>query len=442
VLALEHPVAAVQQLLVQHADVAAKEAGVQVTWQAASPTDLLSTLALAQAARQLPAAALVGSADSALLAAKGLLVDVREALDRVAGLNGDLFPPFRDLTIAGPFVDVPANRHAPVWAIPHLSLGGAWLSRRDLLDKYAEGTPKIFDDVRLIAEHVTAAGGDTFGWGATLALDDATDNLVQVVLLNHGTGIFESRGLRVVVDSDAATAAFQALARLYRTDSGTTLAPPDVVDWSQADLAAAFVAGRVAQTVDHGGLYDRVLQGAPKLRTSVAALPPVPGPKGWYTAAVTSLFVTFRGATADRATALVERILQPARYDAVVRAGRGSAIPPYAYLTKGPFWDDDPNYAVFAANARGDPARDFRFATLGDPAPLTLPVAAVRGARLLAELGRSVARGDLPPSAAAVALSERAQTLARVGLASQPTPIPTPVPDWLQWLQSASQALK
>lgn len=430
-LAQQHPVAAVQGLLTQQSTASAHEVDVTLAVESFAPEDLRSKIDQSIASGRMPDLVIVGDADVAPLAARGTLLDVRDDLDRIAGLNGDLFPPVRTVAMSGPFVDRPTHQPAPVWAIPHVSIGGAWLIRKDLLSRRSLPLPKTFDDVRRTAETLTSQDAGTYGWGASLRVTDALDDLAHLALLAHGASLFDPLGLRIELDPGAAAAGLQAVANLYRRTDGSPLAPMDALDHSE-QITTAFIAGNVAQTIDFGGLYARAITEQPSLRESIVALPPPVGPKGWFTSLPsTYLAISRRGRAPDQARALVARLLRPDRFDALVRAGRGSVIPPYAYLTKGPFWDEDPNYSTFFSNARGDPARGFTFAPIGYPAPPTLPAAVVQASHALASSLRAVALGETPASAAVAALEQALEQRVRDALALQPTPTATPPPFWV-----------
>jgi ABC-type glycerol-3-phosphate transport system substrate-binding protein len=432
----------VQDLLTSQADAAGREVGAKVDLQWVTADTQRSRLSGLIAAKRLPDVGIVGGPDSAPLAARGLLRDLRESLDRIAGVNGDLFPPFRDLATAGPFGDRPANQPAPVWAIPHLSLGAAWLINSDALDKSGQDVPATFDDCRGLAKATTDPASQRYGWGGSLPLSDAADNFVQAALLADGAALFDGAGYRIDLNPPDAVGGLGVLASLYRDEDGATLAPAGILDWSMDDIASGLSAGRLAQTIDFGGMYARITGDNPKLATKLRALPFPSGSKGWITSATTSLITVFESeAKEDVAVRLVEALLQPRRFEQVVQAGRGSVVPPYAYLMRTPFWDQDPNYLAYASGARGDPARNFQFATLGQPAPLTLPVAAVRGARLLVAVARSAVAGDQPLLQAAETLRERGQALVLEGYAVQPVPTAAPTPGWLRVLETVQHSL-
>jgi ABC-type glycerol-3-phosphate transport system substrate-binding protein len=386
---------------------------------------------------------MIGGPDSVPLTAQGLLRDVRETLDRIAGVNGDLFPPLRDLAIAGPFVDHPAHQPAPVWAIPHLSLGTAWLIRSDLLAAAKQDLPSTFDDARAFAKAATDPSAKRYGWGGALPLGDAADNFVQACLLAEGATLFDGAGYRVELNPPDAVPGLANLAALYRAEDGSPLAPPDIVGATPDDVAGALAEGRIAQTIDFGGLYARIVADNPSLMTKLRSLPYPVGSKGWVTTATTTTIVVFdRRANSELAVRLVEALLQPKRFEQVVAAGRGAVVPPYAYLMRVPFWDQDPNYKAYVMGARGDPAQNFQFATLGQPAPLTLPVAVARAGRLLVAAARSVASGAQDPLAVAQALRDQVQSLVGAAYALQPAPTPTPVPNWYHLLEMVQRNLK
>jgi len=420
---------------------AAKEVGLSVAFDTLPLEALRGKLPSAAAARQSPDVALVGSADSVILATRGLLVDLRDCLERVVGLNGDLFPPLRDLAAAGPFVDRSSRDKAPVWSVPFFTVGGTWLARGDLLSPKGLLAPKTFDEARTVAARLTDPTSQTFGWGASLPPGDDVDNLAQLVLRAHGATAFDADGFQVTLNPADAAPGLDALGRLYRADDGTPLAPPGVVDWSTAQVEAAFAAGKTAQMIDYGGGYARLVQANPSLRDTLLASPPPAGPKGWFTAATAYLFVAFKGSTApERSVALIDRLLQPLRYERHVHANQAALIPPYAYLTKGPFWDDDPNYAIFVSVARGDPARSFQYANPGDLGPITPVVALARASHALSAAARSVALGEKAPAVAGAALRDRFVEAARQSFAIQPTPLPTPEPYWLHLIQQVTTA--
>ena len=154
-------------------------------------------LKAANAAGQFPDIAIVASVDAPQLVARDLLREMRLTFERVAGVNGDLFPPLLDLATAGPWNDNPSYQKPPIWAIPHISAGSAWLVRHDLLASKTIPPPSTIDDFRLAAEQLTDAAAGTFGWGGPLPLNDATDDLAQTILLDHGVGIFEASGLQL-----------------------------------------------------------------------------------------------------------------------------------------------------------------------------------------------------------------------------------------------------
>lgn len=425
-----HPLVPAQALIQHQIGEAATEVGATLTTRLLPSDEVQSAIQASQAAGQPPDLVLVDEADSIQLAATGQSVELREPLERIAGLNGDLFRPLRRLAAAGPFVDRSPHQPEPAWAIPYLSIGVAWLVRQDLLAHLQLALPKTFDDVRSIAQQLARRGGPA-GWGSPLPLHPAGDDAVRLALLAHGATLLDPLGLQVALSADSTAAGLQALADLYRERDGAPLAPVGVLDWSPSRVEDAFQSGDLVQTIDFGGSYARLVTRWPALRERITALPPPAGPRGWYTNAPSRLWVVLRASRSpETATALLERLLRPDRYEALTRAGQGAVIPPYAYLTKGPFWDDDPNYAALATNARGDPARQLQNAPLGYPAPPTSPAARIAAAQLLVATARRVIAGESSATEAAIALGRQAGELARQALRLQPTPTPTPPPFW------------
>lgn len=430
-LQAEVPSEPAQKVLGEEHAAAAKAVGVTLASNVLTRGNVPSTLARATAADQLPDLLLVGAADLGVLSGKGLLVDARETLDRVAGLNGDLFRPLQALAAAGPFVDRDPGQPSPAYGVPAFSIAGGWLTRKDLAAAKGVAAPKSFAEWQAAATKLTDPAASVAGFGARLPPDEATDSRANVVLLAHGAPLFDADGFRVSLDLTAASTAFTTLAGFFQP----SVAPAGVVDWSVAALEAAFASGHIAQMVDDGGSYGRLVRGDPRLRDIISVLPPPAGPKGWFTTADARLYLVPNRAAAERALALIEHVLQPSGYDRLVAAGDGAIVPPYAYVTKGPFWDQDPNYQALFVNTRGDPARSFQYANPGSPAPLTPPVALAWQNHLLADAVRSVVLQQQSPAVAAKLLRDRAASLVPAAVEQQPTPAATPEPGWLRWLR-------
>src|SRR5579883_736701 len=435
ILGPTHPVPAVAALIARQVQDAGRASGVDAVWEALPSDAVRSRLKEMLAARIPVDLAIVGDPDPALLAAAGSVVDVRDTLAEVVGLNGELFPPLRDTAMAGPFADLatPSLRR-PVWAVPYASLGGAVLVRSDLLARHSIPLPRTFDELGAAAAALTGArgvGAPSLGWAAPLPRSDGVDDLGRVILLAHGAPLLDPLGIRVVLDQASASQGFQALQRLYALNAGGISSAPAGLNWTLSEQAQVFGNGGMAMTWDAGGLYGRLRTDYPGIADQVRALPIPAGPRGWFTAVPTTFIVVFRTSRlVDAARALITHWLRPEQYDAIVRAGRGAVIPPYADLTKTPFWDEDDNYPVFVVNARGDPSRQLAYAPPGYPAPLTPPAAMIAAALVIAETARAVASGEAAPLAAAATLAQRCADLARMSLSLQPTPSPTRSPFW------------
>lgn len=439
VVGRQQPVAATQQALEQALETAGRSINSRPTLKALPLPDLRATLNRLIAAQQTPDLALVGDPDSVLLGGRGLSINVRDSLDRIVGLNGELFPPLRAIATSGPYRDYQSDQRVPAWSIPFASRGNALLVRKDRLNQVNAPMPKSFDDIRSLATKLTDSSQGRYGWGTGLPVDDTVDAFARASFLAYGASLFDPLGLKLALDSAAAESAFQGFAALYQSDQGAPLAPPDCVRWTSAETATAMTTLEIAQSFDFGGLYAAILTEHPELRESIAALPFPSGPKGWFTSTSSDYWVVLRPARAhDRALQLVEHLLTPATYQQLTRISHGAFVPPYAYVTKDPFWDSDPNYPVFASNTRGNPADKYQFADMGYPAPPTLSVANVTSSDLLANAVRTVVQGRTSSTEALKTLQQLAAPLMTQAMSLQPSPTPTPIPFWLKLLGSTS----
>ncbi|HLH74485.1 MAG TPA: extracellular solute-binding protein [Chloroflexota bacterium] len=417
-VAREQPLAAVQQLLARQVAEAADQRGVRLSIQSMLASDLRTKLGPAAAAKQLPDLALVGDFDFAALAAHGFLVNVRPVLQRIVGLNGELFSPLGALVAAGPFEDLAPDAPDPAWAIPLSSRGSGLLVRQDLLAPKNLLPPKTVDDARQAAQRLTDPTRQIYGWGTPLPIADATEHLLRVMLLAYGAPVFDSLGFRVTLDPAAAATALSAVASLYRDDRGMSLAPTGVVDLTAAQAIDLYIAGQVGQLFDPGGYYAQIVARDATFRLNTIVVPLPSGPRGWFTATATDLLIASKaGQAPDVALSLVEAWLQPSAFAALARAGAGAFVPPYAYATKDAFWDEDPNYAALALNARGDPPHKIQYAGIGYPGPPTLVAAVVEAALPFVDAARSVVRDGQAPVHVAATLYDRCLSLAQRALA-------------------------
>src|SRR5690606_14816356 len=134
------------------------------------------------------------------------------------------------------------------WAVPFMSVTGAWFARRDLFE--AKGidvnTLDSWDARRDAALEVSDPDNNVRGWGLTVNRSGDRHGLILGVIQSFGGSSTDERGLVVTCTSPETVAAVAWLTEIYTSDKYQPMLPPGVESWTDTSNNEAYLAGTIA----------------------------------------------------------------------------------------------------------------------------------------------------------------------------------------------------
>lgn len=271
-----------------------------------------------------------------------IVEDVTDLVDEMVGQYGAVVPPV--------LAELNAKINDRWWAVPFMSLTGAWMARRDLFE--AKGiditTVNTWDGFRDAALAVSDPDNNVWGWGFTVNRSGDGHGLILGVIQSFGGTFTDETGLVVNFNSPQTIAAVEWLKDIYTNEKYKPMLPPGVESWTDTSNNEAYLAGTVALTLNQLSIYAKAkLDGNPVFEnTALLHAPrwldgrlPEGGQNGWFT--------IFKGAkNVDAAKDLIRHMLEPAQFTPMAAIGGGLFLPAYQNLWTDELIAADPNFAV------------------------------------------------------------------------------------------------
>jgi multiple sugar transport system substrate-binding protein len=237
------------------------------------------------------------------------------------------------------------------WAVPFMSVTGAWFARRDLFE--AKGidvnTLDSWDARRDAALEVSDPDNNVWGWGLTVNRSGDAHGLILGVIQSFGGSFTDESGLVVTFNSPETVAAVEWLTEIYTSDKYKPMLPPGVESWTDTSNNEAYLAGTIALTTNQPSVYGAAKANHPELfeNTAVLHAPKTldgrlleAGQSGWFT--------IFKGSqNIDLSKELILHMLNPDQLVPMVQVGGGLFLPAYENLWTDDVLGTDPNFAVF-----------------------------------------------------------------------------------------------
>ena len=295
-----------------------------------------------------------------------------------------------------------------LWGVPFYSKGWAWLVRGDVLETLRIDEPKSYADALQIVARLGGSPRATAPWFLPLTADLIGEAQVNQAIAAFDGATADGSGLRVVVSSQQAASALDALAAMARASSVALGGPPDALS-----AVTAFEAGRLAMIPGDAAYYTRLTRGpdpAPWAAKSLRVTVPLLGAKLRYTSAQARYFVVSRTCSdPDRASDAIASLLSPAPLRQAMVKCDGLVIPAYSNYLHDPFWDNDPARQVFVANVRGDNLRQMALVDFGHAGPATVQSATLADRGHLREALRRVLEDGIPATEALKECQQRGE---------------------------------
>ncbi len=277
-----------------------------------------------------------------------IVEDVTDVVEQAMALYGPVVPPV--------LAELNAKINDRWWAVPFMSLTGAWMARRDVFEAAGIDIASIdtWEGRREAALAISDPDNSMWGWGFTLNRSGDGHGLILSVIQSFGGTFTDETGLVVNFNSPETIAAVEWLKETYTSDKYKPMLPPGVESWTDTSNNEAYLAGTIGLTLNQLSIYAKAkLDGNPVFEnTTLLHAPrwldgrlPEGGQNGWFT--------IFKGAkNIDAAKALILHMLNPETFTPMAQIGGGLFLPAYQNL-----WTDD----LIAADPNFEVIRDIMF---------------------------------------------------------------------------------
>jgi multiple sugar transport system substrate-binding protein len=271
-----------------------------------------------------------------------ILEDVSDVVEQALSLYGGVVPKIAEFN---------AKIEDKWWAVPFMSVTGAWFARRDLFEAKGIDVNSLdtWDSRRDAALEVSDPDNNVWGWGLSINRSGDAHGLILGVIQGHGGSFTDETGLVVTFDSPETVAAVEWLAEIYTSDKYKPMLPPGVESWTDTGNNEAYLAGTIALTTNQPSVYGAARANQPELFANTAVLHAPKtldgrlleaGGSGWFT--------IFKGAkNIDVSKELILNMLDPAKLTPMVQVGGGLFLPAYESLWSDDVLGTDPNFVVF-----------------------------------------------------------------------------------------------
>jgi multiple sugar transport system substrate-binding protein len=306
------------------------------------------------------------------------LLDMSDLAKEIADKNGGMLPNVE------PYV----NFDGKYLGVPRYGLQSVMYIRKDLMDAKNLKPPTTWDELKTFAAQVQDPSKEIYGFGQTLNKSTDGSVFVQAMLWNFGGGVFDAQG-NPAFKTDANKQALQ-----YMTDliGNAEITPPGVNGWTDSSNNEAYLAGKLAVTLNGASLYyamttNKDQQVRDTIAKNTILMPWPAGPNGAFTVSNPNNWVVFKNSkNPELAKDLIRYLEDEKQFSAYLRASVGQAAPVYKKRFNDPFWKSDPNFEAILASMKN--SRPF-----GYPGPVTKAVIEIEGRNLLTSTASQVVSG-------------------------------------------------
>jgi multiple sugar transport system substrate-binding protein len=315
-----------------------------------------------------------------------ILEDVTDVVEEAISLYGLPVPALAEFN---------AHIDGKWWAVPFMSVTGAWFARRDLFEAkdIDVNSLQTWNDYRDAALAVSDPDNNVWGWGLSINRSGDAHGLILGVIQGHGGSFTDETGLVVTFNSPETVAGVEWLADIYTNDMYKPMLPPGVESWGDTGNNEAYLAGTIALTTNQPSVYGKAkLDGNPVFENTAVLHAPMTldgrrleaGSSGWFT--------VFKNAqNPDLAKELILHMLNPEQYNPMVQVGGGLFLPAYRDLWTDDILGTDPNFAVF----RDILLTEEPFFGRSHPARPSALIDAIDGAAITSQMMANVVNGDM-----------------------------------------------
>jgi len=286
------------------------------------------------------------------------------------------------------------------WAVPFMSVTGAWFARRDIFEAAGIDVNSLdtWDARREAALAVSDPDNNVWGWGLSVNRSGDAHGLILSVIQGFGGSFTDETGLKVTFNSPETLAGVEWLAETYTSDRFKPMLPPGVESWTDTSNNEAYLAGTIALTINQPSVYAKAkADGNPVFENTTVLHNPLTldgrlleaGNSGWLT--------IFKGAkNLEVAKELIYNLLDPAVYTPMAQNGGGLFLPAYENLWTDDVLGTDPNFQVFREILLNEDI----FYGRSHPAPPNALIDSIDGAGITSQMMANITTGAMTPAEA------------------------------------------
>jgi multiple sugar transport system substrate-binding protein len=226
-------------------------------------------------------------------------------------------------------------------SVPHSSNIGGWFVRKDLAAAAGVDLTKIktLQDRLDAAVKMSDPGKEIAGWGMTVNKSGDAHGLITTVFQAFGGRAVDETGKKVTFNSPETVAGIQWLADIYSKPDFKKVLPAGVESWTDPTNNEAYLAGKVAMTVNAPSVYAKARADKNPVFENTAWInfPTSNDGKFELGSGGNQWFTIFKGAkNADGAKQVIMYVLDPATFAPLSKLGGGLVMPAYEKA-----WTDD-----------------------------------------------------------------------------------------------------
>ena len=203
-------------------------------------------------------------------------------------------------------------------AIPYKTFVKPIVYRKDVVNKL----PDTWEELVQVSNEISEEDNGMYGFGVAIAPRSDGPNFIRSLLWSYGASIVDKDG-NVAFNSKEAIEAFSFLKKWYEVGGMA----PGVAGWDDSDNNAAFMAGKIAMTINASSIYSAAKKDFPDTLGKVTGhfLAPA-GPAGRYgNASVQGLGIPKYSNNKETAIDFLEYLYQPEHLKAITTETDGGA---------------------------------------------------------------------------------------------------------------------
>jgi ABC-type glycerol-3-phosphate transport system substrate-binding protein len=255
----------------------------------------------------------------------------------------------------------------PFCAWPHV-----WFYKKDLLEGWARGLPKTYDEAKLLCEWLKKKHPEIYPFGICLSQDEDFSMFLQTIMWAYGGGVIASDGRTVILSNNSNRAAFQFILDMYKAD----FIPKGALGWDASGNNNQFMANKTVITANALSIDYVAKRRNPELYKQIIHSAYPAGPNGRFSFVQTFGWVIKHGSKKQSmAENFLKYLYERQRLEKLFMVGEGAICPLQKSIGQTDFWKGE-RYIDAIESVESAKA-------LGWPGPFTREAAEVYNRRIL-----------------------------------------------------------